>query len=450
MLTRYEHWVAGLNQDWCISRQRYFGVPFPAWFRVREAGEPDYENPRFASADVLPIDPMIDLPPGFTKEQRDRPGGFTAEPDVMDTWATSSLTPQIQSHWGVDSARHRSLFPMDIRPQSHEIIRTWAFYTIVKAWMHEGEIPWRHAVISGWILDPDRKKMSKSIGNVVTPEDLLDEFSSDAVRYWASRARLGTDTAYDPTVFKVGKRLVTKVFNASKFVLMQIERAVGKGAPPGPEAITEPLDQGFIARLGGEVAKATAALEEFDYAAALQAAESSFWEFCDHYLELAKGRGYSEEDTPERASAVATLTLALRTYLRLLAPFLPYITEEVWSWRFAGEARDRSIHTTAWPTREETAGVADDAAVETFVAAVEVISRIWGAKTTGSRGPRWPVDSLTLTGPERARETLAPALDDVLRAGCVPPDAATIADGPAPEGQRFEVEVTLAEERVEG
>ncbi|MHC4858994.1 MAG: valine--tRNA ligase, partial [Planctomycetota bacterium] len=434
MRARYEHWVEGLNQDWCISRQRYFGVPFPVWFRVRDDGEPDYESPLFASPESLPVDPMTDLPPGFPEDRRDRPAGFTAEPDVMDTWATSSLTPQIQSHWGVDEKRHRSLFPMDIRPQSHEIIRTWAFYTIVKAWMHEREIPWKHVVISGWILDPDRKKMSKSHGNVVTPEDLLDEYSSDAVRYWAARARLGTDTAYDPTVFKVGKRLVTKVFNASKFVLMQIDRAVGEGEPPGPERIREVLDRGFLSRLAAMVAKATEALEQFDYAAALQAIESSFWEFCDHYLELAKGRGYAEEDTPERASAVATLTLALRTYLRLLAPFLPYITEEVWSWRFAGEGRDRSIHTTLWPTPGEAAEIGDEAAVETFEAAAEVIGRIWGAKTVGARGPRWPVDSLEVRGSERARQALAPALADVLRAGCVTPQAATVAEGKAPEG----------------
>jgi valyl-tRNA synthetase len=189
MKSRYSHWVEGLNQDWCVSRQRYFGVPFPVWYPVGPDGEPDFTAPIFAEIASLPVDPLTDTAPGFSDDQRDRTGGFTAEPDVMDTWATSSLTPQIQSHWGVDAERHQRLFPMDIRPQAHDIIRTWAFYTIVKAWMHSGEIPWHHVVLSGWILDPDRKKMSKSKGNVVTPDDLLVEYSSDAVRYWAARAR---------------------------------------------------------------------------------------------------------------------------------------------------------------------------------------------------------------------------------------------------------------------
>src|SRR5262249_49981758 len=152
-----------------------------------------------------------------TEAQRGKPGGFTGDPDVMDTWATSSLTPQIVSHWGIDAARHARLFPADLRPQSHEIIRTWAFYTIAKAFLHSASVPWHHIAISGWILDPDRKKMSKSKGNVVTPEALLDENSSDAVRYWAARARLGVDTAFDAKLFAIGKRLATKIFNASRF-----------------------------------------------------------------------------------------------------------------------------------------------------------------------------------------------------------------------------------------
>jgi valyl-tRNA synthetase len=447
MRTRYDHWVEGLNQDWCISRQRYFGVPFPVWFPVTDGGEPDFERPIFASKESLPLDPMSTVPDGFTEDQRDRPGGFTAEPDVMDTWATSSLTPQIQSHWGVDGDRHGRLFPMDIRPQSHEIIRTWAFYTIVKAWMHEREIPWKHVVISGWILDPDRKKMSKSLGNVVTPEALLEDFTSDAVRYWAARARLGADTAYDASVFKVGKRLVTKVFNASRFVHMQLERAVGEGDLPGPEMVTDAFDRGFLLRLSAVIERATEAHEKFDYATALQVSEESFWEFCDHYVELAKNRSYSEEPSPARESAIATLACALRAYLRLLAPFLPYVTEEVWSWRLAGEGRERSVHTAPWPAADEAGLDADPAAIATFEAAVEVIGRIWGAKTEGQKSLRWPVASLAISGGEDARTALDPALDDVIAAGCVAPADVTVSEGTPTDGSRFDVDVTLAEER---
>jgi valyl-tRNA synthetase len=443
MKTRYTHWVEGLNQDWCISRQRYFGVPFPVWYPLDAAGEPDFSRPIYAAAEALPVDPLTDCPPGYDESQRDEPGGFTAEPDVMDTWATSSLTPQIQSHWGLDPERHARLFPMDIRPQAHDIIRTWAFYTIVKAWMHEREIPWYHVVLSGWILDPDRKKMSKSKGNVVTPDDLLVEWSSDAVRYWAARARLGTDTAFDPGVFKVGKRLSTKVFNASRFVLGQLER-VGGAAPP-PEHITEPLDLALAARLRAVIEQATRAFEAFDYAAALQVSEESFWQFCDHYLELVKLRSYADDDTPARRSALAALGLGLDTYLRLLAPFLPYVTEEVWSWSFAGEGRRRSVHTAPWPRPSELDAAAGTPLEGTFEAAVEVMTAVRGAKTLAQKSLRWPVAKLEIAGPEAARAALQPVLDDILRAANVVEGGLELRDGEAPEGERFAIKVILGE-----
>ena len=331
MKSRYDNWVAGLNQDWCISRQRYFGVPFPVWYSLDEHAEPQYDNPIIATADQLPVDPLSQVPVGYTEAQRNQPNGFTGDPDVMDTWATSSLTPQIMSHWGNNEARHQQLFPMDIRPQSHEIIRTWAFYTIVKAWYHHKEIPWRHITISGWILDPDRKKMSKSKGNVVTPSHLLAEYSSDAIRYWAAKARLGADTAFDEGVFAVGKKLATKLFNASKFVMMQLTDYTQFNM----NDISQPVDLSFVASLSDVIEAATTAFDQFDYAAALDKIEAHFWQFCDHYIELVKGRAYREEDIKKKTSALATLDWALKTYLRLLAPFMPYITEEVWSWRYA-------------------------------------------------------------------------------------------------------------------
>ncbi len=448
MRTRYDHWVEGLNQDWCISRQRYFGVPFPVWYRLDEAGEPLFDEPIYAAKEQLPVDPQIDVPAGFEASQRDVPGGFTGDPDVMDTWATSSLTPQIQSHWGIDEERHQKLFPMDVRPQSHEIIRTWAFYTIVKAWMHSDEIPWKNVVISGWILDPDRKKMSKSKGNVVTPENLLDEWTADGVRYWAARARLGTDTAYDPGVFKVGKRLVNKVFNASRFVLMQLDRVDAEGRIPGVEAISEPLDLALVDRLRHTIGAATKAFDSYDYATALQVAEEDFWNFCDHYLELVKLRSYSEEDTPERRSAMAALAWALRVFLRLLAPFLPFVTEEVWSWRFAdAEGRGKSIHTTAWPAPEEVESVSLPEQEEVFAAAVEALTAIRGAKTTAQKSLRWPVSLMKIAAPGKALEAFEVIRSDVMRAGNV--EAIETRESAPSESGLFEFEISLAEEMPE-
>ncbi|MCP4897004.1 MAG: valine--tRNA ligase [bacterium] len=446
MKTRYAHWVEGLNQDWCISRQRHFGVPFPVWYRLDDAGEMEFDNPIYARVEDLPVDPLSDTPQGYAEEQRGVSGGFSADPDVMDTWATSSMTPQIQSHWGTDGERHQKLFPMDIRPQAHDIIRTWAFYTIAKAWMHENEIPWRHVILSGFILDPDRKKMSKSKGNVVTPEHLLEEHSSDAVRYWAARARLGTDTTFDPGVFKVGKRLSMKAFNASRFVFMQLESATEGGNVPGTESITETIDRALVAQLRTVIASATRSFEAFDYANALQIIEEAFWSFCDNYLELVKLRSYAEEDSPGRRSAIAALAWTLRTFLRLLAPFLPYVTEEVWSWRYATDGAERSVHTSPWPTVDEVTDVSEDGLEGVLEAGIEVLGKIRGAKTTAQKSLRWPVKRLEISGPERQREALNPVLDDVLRAGNVAADVVTIQDGESPEGERFKVVVTLAQE----
>jgi valyl-tRNA synthetase len=368
MRLRYRNWTENLQMDWCISRQRYFGVPFPVWYPVRDDGTPDHERPIVAPAEMLPVDPMTDVPPGWDAGQRDRPGGFTGEPDIFDTWFTSSLTPQISSRWLLDPERHRRLFPADIRPQSHEIIRTWAFYTIAKAMLHEHAIPWRNAVISGWILDPDRKKMSKSRGNVVTPMHLLDEYTADGVRYWAASARLGTDTAFDDKVFKIGKRLVTKLFNAGKFVLSQV-------APDGP--IAAELDRAFVHRLRALVDGVSASFADFDYAHALQDTETFFWnDFTDTFIELAKGRARDGD-----ASAVAALRLGLGVVLRLFAPVLPYITEEVWSWTFAAETGRTSIHTAPWPGDADFAGVPAPADPDSFAVAVACLAALNKSKS---------------------------------------------------------------------
>lgn len=388
MAKRYEHWVEGLNQDWCLSRQRFFGVPIPVWYPLDEQGRICHDRPLVPTADILPVDPLDEAPAGYDNSQRNQPGGFTGDPDVFDTWATSSLTPQIASRWVEDQDRHSRLFPMDIRPQSHEIIRTWAFYTIVKAYLHENTIPWKHVVISGWILDPDRKKMSKSQGNVITPEPLIDEYGADSVRYWAARARLGVDTAYDEQVFKVGKKLCTKLFNAAKFAIgrfSEVDRSLLT-----PEAVTEELDRAFLAEMRPLISRATRAFEEFDYAQALGLVEDFFWTaFCDNYLEMAKPRTYEEELTPGRLSACAALRISLSALVRMFAPFVPYISEEIWNWEFSGEAL--SVHCAPWPTVKELEGVSAPVSGQSWQSALMLTEQVRKVKADANLSMAAPV-----------------------------------------------------------
>jgi valyl-tRNA synthetase len=406
MRLRYRNWTENLNVDWCVSRQRYFGVSFPVWYPLDARGNPDYAHPIVAKADALPVDPMRDAPPGRSEKERDQPGGFTGEPDVFDTWFTSSLTPQISSRWVLDAERHRRLFPADIRPQSHEIIRTWAFYTIAKALLHENAVPWHNVVVSGWILDPDRKKMSKSRGNVVTPVHLVDEYGADAVRYWAASARLGTDTAFDEKVMKVGKRLVTKLFNAGKFVLAQ-------GAPEAP--IAAELDRAFVERLRVLVARVTGSFDEFEYAHALQETETFFWrDFTDTYLELVKARARGGDAAA--GSAVATLRLGLRTLLRMFAPFLPYVTEEVWSWAFAAETGAASIHRAAWPTAADFAGVPAPADAASFDVAVTCLAAVNKSKSESGVSVGRGIRSLSIAANAGTRTCLEHVAGDVMAA----------------------------------
>ncbi|MGH9328799.1 MAG: valine--tRNA ligase, partial [Vicinamibacterales bacterium] len=374
MRTRYENWVNGLNGDWCISRQRFFGVPFPLWYPITADGSIDYASSIKPDPSRLPIDPSSDVPPGYTAAQRGQPGGFAGDPDVMDTWATSSLTPQISGGWESDPDLFGRVFPMDLRPQAHDIIRTWLFSTVLRAHFAHDSLPWSNAAISGFVVDPDRKKMSKSKGNVVTPMALLTEHGSDGVRYWAASARQGTDTTFDPGQMKVGRRLAIKILNASKFALSNAE-------PRGP--VTHRIDRGMLTNLARLVDESTADLEAYDYARVLDRAEKFFWFFCDNYLELVKSRRYGDHGPTAAGSANAALLAALSSMLRLFAPYLPFVTEEVWSWWQQG-----SVHRAPWPAGSEliaVAGGSDEGGVIALDAAALVLGEIRKKKSEEQR-----------------------------------------------------------------
>jgi valyl-tRNA synthetase len=407
MRARYESWVEGLNSDWAISRQRFFGVPFPLWYPVGEDGEVDYAHPITAPEPRLPVDPSSDVPDGYRDEQRGKPGGFVGEPDVMDTWATSSLTPQIVGGWVDDPDLFGRVFPMDLRPQSHEIIRTWLFATVVRSHLEHGVLPWSDAIIAGWVIDPDRKKMSKSKGNALTPMAPLERFGSDAARYWAASARSGVDTAFDEGKLRIGRRLAIKLLNASRFVL-----SIAPDEPEG-EPVTEPLDRAMLAALADLVDQATAALDGYDYTTALERTEAFFWRFCDDYLELVKGRVYGDATEAGRASAASALRTALSTLLRLFAPVLPFVTEEVWSWW-----REGSVHRSAWPSAAPPrAAAGPDADPLLLDVARSVLGEVRKAKSLAQRSMRWPVERAVVNDTAPRLERLRAVEPDLRAAG---------------------------------
>ena len=426
MLVRYENWVEGLNGDWLISRQRFFGVPIPLWYALDAEGNPMYDAPLVPDDSLLPIDPSTDVPAGYVEDQRGKPGGFVGDPDVMDTWATSSLTPQIAGGWSRDDDLWARVFPMDLRPQAHEIIRTWLFSTVVRSHLEFDGLPWSDTAISGWILDPDRKKMSKSKGNVVTPMGLLDEHGSDAVRYWAASGRPGTDTAFDVGQMKIGRRLAIKILNASKFVL-------GLEPQADPAAITAPLDRAMLADLAETVRQATAAFEDYNYTRALELTETFFWSFTDDHVELVKDRAYGGQGPEGEASAKAALALALDVQLRLFAPFLPFVTDEVWSWWQEG-----SVHLAAWPTPEEVLSVAADGDRLTVADTATALSLVRKAKSEAKVSMKADVERAVISGPADAMERIRSVAGDLQAAGSIADLVVT------PGGDAINVDVTLA------
>jgi valyl-tRNA synthetase len=379
MQARYERWVEGLAYDWCISRQRYFGVPFPLW-HCGQCGAH-----LLADEAQLPVDPLSDAPP-----QACACGSNDLRPDqdVMDTWATSSLSPQIACQLFEDPTLYARLFPMQLRPQAHEIIRTWTFYTIVKSYLHFGALPWQTVMLSGHALDPSGRKLSKSKGNAgLQPMALIERYGADAVRYWACRATLGGDQPIAEATMRQGRRLVTKLWNAARLCEPQI--AAWRDHPaPGPQS---PTDRWLLAALQQTVERATAHWEAYDYAGGLELVEQFFWGcFCDQYLELVKGRLYDGAGA-ERASAQAMIGVAMETLLRLFAPVLPHIADELYGRLFPGRG---SIHISTWPIPD--AALHDPGAETIGAALVAIVAAVRRHKSAHGRSLGAPLSSLEL------------------------------------------------------
>jgi valyl-tRNA synthetase len=427
MRARFESWVEGLNTDWLISRQRFFGVPFPVWYPIGDDGEVDYAHPLLAREDQLPVDPSNDVPDGYDDDRRGKPGGFLGDPDIMDTWATSSLTPQIATHWEDDPDLFSRTFPMNLRPQGHDIIRTWLFATVLRSHYEHDSLPWRDTTLNGWIVDPDRKKLSKSKGSVVTPIEYFDRYGSDAFRYWAQNGRPGVDTAFDEGQMKIGRRLAIKILNASKFAL----GVIGDGAAG---EVIDPLDRSMLRSLTDLVEDATGAFEGYDYSRALERTERFFWGFCDDYVELVKQRAYGAGHEGGAVSARRALELALSTLLRLFAPHLPFVTEEVWSWWQEG-----SVHRAAWPDPAPLGAEAGDADRLTYRVAADVLGEIRKAKTSRQKSLRAEVDRAVVRDTAERLRALEAARADVHEAG-------RVRDMDLVQSDDFAVDVELAED----
>ena len=385
---RYRNWVENLEWDWCVSRQRFYGVPFPFWHCRRCDGV------LLARDEDLPVDPTVRPPHGPCPSC----GSTDLEPerDVMDTWATSSETPQVNARWGEAGNAPRAPLPLSMRPQAHEIIRTWAFYTIAKSWLHFREVPWRDAMVSGLVLMAG-EKISKSKGNAPSdPNELIAKHGADAVRYWALSAKLGTDYPYSEEDLASGRRLCVKLWNAARLVLPHL---AGRD-PSAPQAPGRTVDAGIRARLAWTVAEATDLLDAYEFGLAKKRVEEFFWgDLCDNWLEMAKDRLYdaAPERLAERRSAQAAAYDVLWTVIRLLAPFVPHVAEAVHQAHFRGAEGMASVTRAPWPSATRPA--AEDPALLAWDAAVRSLAALRRWRSEHKVSPAKPIPRARLTLP---------------------------------------------------
>lgn len=377
MRVRYGHWVENLNWDWCISRQRHFGVPFPVWY-CKKCGDI-----HVADAKDLPIDPLAKK---LKKKCRCGSSEFIGEKDVMDTWATSSVTPEIILHWADDKKQFEKMHPVSLRLQAHEIIRTWAFYTIVKSLYHHKRMPWKKIAISGYITRGG-KKMSKSVGNVVGLWDVVDKYGVDCIRYWAAGSKLGEDIDYREQDVQTAKRTLIKLWNAARFCSQVIGEYNGKKPRK-----THMVDAWLLHEVNMLVKKCTEAFESYQYSIAKREAEQFFWNtFCDYYLEIVKDRLYNKErEKWEKESAIFALYNALFIVLKLLAPFLVYLTEELYQQHYKKNEKEESIHLIKWP--EYRKELVNDKAFEIGSIMKEIIARVRKIKSDKKIALSTPID----------------------------------------------------------
>ncbi len=401
MRHRYENWITGLQWDWCISRQRYSGVPFPVWY-CKECDEPI-----IADEDMLPVDPLTDKPekpcPKCGCEES------VPEKDILDTWATSSLTPQIALRWKEDEAFFKRMYPMSLRPQAHDIITFWLFNTVVKGTLHCEEVPWKNAMISGWALDPKGKKMSKSKGNIIEPLEMIQKYSGDCLRYWAASSKLGQDLPFQEKEFVAGKKFINKLWNASRFVIGHL------GNYHYREIELAPVDRWLLSKLQKLIQSNTAVFDEFQYSRVKADTENFFWHvFCDHYLELVKDKLYNAENysKEERESALYALYTGLLSSLKMLAPILPHITEEIYQLYFAKIEGKKSIHISQWPIASEN--YIDEDAELSGDLLVDVVSAVRKFKSERNLSLRTELDSIAILCSKEDRLKLETVQKDLL------------------------------------
>lgn len=396
MKNRYDNWVNGLQWDWCISRQRFSGVPFPVWFN-KETGEPI-----FAKESQLPVDPLKDLPVGYTADQ------VVAEKDIMDTWVTSSLTPHLAADRYKGKPIYDKIYPMSLRPQAHDIITFWLFNTVVRSHIHDDSLPWSDVMISGWALDPHGKKMSKSKGNVIAPQKIFEKFSADALRFWASGAKLGDDVPYQEKDLVTGRKTVTKLWNASKFALMHLEDFTEYSGD------LKLMDAWILSKINRIIKSCTLSMDKYEYSKTKQEADNFFWNIlCDNYLEISKDRLYNPEirGVKERKSAQFALYHSLISVLKLFAPILPHITDEIYSLYFAEKENCKSIHISSWPKANED--LINDEIEKTGDVFVSILGAVRRYKSEKSLSLKAELEKIVIECPNELKVSLEKTFDDL-------------------------------------